>query len=127
MLFSEQKGVERMMVALVSLSIKVARCAAEALRSWIRGMVGRMTEDGGNGQLGIPDELREIESWLDAEGLSRPFPISESLCWSLMHPNTLASLTVEDREEIVLVAEFCASYFYCLGCDVWAADLIGSK
>lgn len=124
--FSEKAGGDKLMVSLVSLSVKVAKCAATALKSWIRTMVARLTKET-NAELGTPPELLEMEAWLQRQGISTPFPFSESLCASLMHPATLNSLSHEEKGEIVLLAEFCATYYYCMGCDCWAADVIGSK
>lgn len=120
MLYSEQSGDSRVMVALASLSVRMAKSAALALKGWVALCVGRLTS---RPMLSpIPGEGHFMDDWFYQEGIVPVVRASESLSASL----AVDGLSDDEEEEVLLLAEFCASYYFCFGLEIWAADLMGT-
>lgn len=130
MLFYERAGGARNMVALVSLIIRLGAVSAQALKGWIvrvsalvsKDSVTPTTPDEQGSPLG---ETEELERWIREHGLEPPFQRDLSLAASMKSPSQLRLLGPQEQEDVVLLAEYAACFFFAYGVDAWAADLLG--
>lgn len=63
-----------------------------------------------------------MDDWFGREGIVPVVKASESLSASL----AMEGLSDDEEEEVLLLAEFCASCYFCFGLEAWAADMMGT-
>lgn len=125
MLFYERAGGNRNMIALVSLVIKLGALSSQALKPWITRVTALVNDDRPPEARSPREELSEVDRWIESRSLEPPFPHQYSLLASMKTPSLLTTLAYQDQEDIVLLAEYAACFFFAYGVDAWAADILG--
>lgn len=126
-IFSEKADGVRNMVGLTSLSIRFGMTLASSLKSWMRSISGLLVEERFPAVDQFFPDLVTVENWIAKEGISPPFPLDQSLAYTLVKQSTLAQLPLPVLDQIILLAEFATAHWYCASLDSWAADVVGSR
>lgn len=125
MMFYEKTGGTRNMVALVSLVIRLGAVSAQALKSWINGVSPLLQRDPA-APFPVAEPAPVIEQWLRDHNVTPPLPRNLSLAASNKTPLEFARLSAEQQDEVILLAEYSACFFFAYGVDAWAADFLGT-
>lgn len=128
MFFYERSHGNRHMISIVSLIIKLSAVSAHTLKAWIVNVtnlvqVGQLAEIGPAGPGNEP--YPEVERWIENHAIDPPFSYDASLLASIKSPAQLKAMSIQDQDDVVLLAEYAACFLCGYGVDAWAADILG--